>query len=193
MKKLHKLITITGSSGTGKTTIAREIATKENTIVSFTSRKKRAGEVEGLDYYYRTKEEMFKMKENGEFIEFIEFNGNCYGYTYNELFDKLSKHDCVCVITYDGLEALYTVPELKDVIEPYFLFASKEKIENNLLNRGGIEEVNNRIKLYEMETINNFFFCLNLEQAKIINTTFLNKEGLIQKIKDYTGLEKQEG
>lgn len=190
MTKLHKLITITGSSGTGKTTIARALATKENTIVSYTSREKRDGEVEDLDYYYRSKEEMLKMNEEGKFIEFIEFNNNFYGYTYDEIFNKLSKNDCICVITYDGLEELYKIDKLKHIIKPFFLFASEEKITQNLLKRGGKKEVESRIKLYKQETINNFLFSLNIENAKIINTTFLNEKELISRLKNETNFKK---
>lgn len=183
---MNKIFTITGSSGTGKTTIAREIADKDTTIVSYTTREKREGEVEGLDYYYVTKEEILKLKDEGKLVEFINFNDNYYGYSYEEFNNKLKNGNCVCVITYDGLEAILKVDELKDKIVPIFLFAEKEKIIDNLLKRGGVSEVNKRLSLYETENENNLNLYNKLkDEMKVycINTTYKDKEQLINCVK----------
>ncbi|MBI4534893.1 MAG: guanylate kinase [Ignavibacteriae bacterium] len=77
-----KLIVISAPSGSGKTTIAKEIMKRNPTLVfsvSATTRAKRDGEVEGRDYFYLTEDEFLKKIDEGEFIEWEKLYGNYYG------------------------------------------------------------------------------------------------------------------
>ena len=78
-----KLISITGPSCAGKTTLARELLKTGDfcEIVSYTSRQPRAGEVEGKDYYFRTREEILKL----DLAEHAEFKGNIYATSKEEI------------------------------------------------------------------------------------------------------------
>jgi len=83
-----KLIVISAPSGSGKTTIAREII-RLNPFVRFsisaTTRPKRQGELEGKDYYFLTKEEFRRRVDAGEFVEWEELYENYYGTPKSEL------------------------------------------------------------------------------------------------------------
>ncbi len=81
-KKQGKLIVFSAPSGTGKSTIARQVLERIPTLrfsVSATTRQKRAGEIEGVNYYFLSKEEFEERIQAGGFIEHEFFFGNHYG------------------------------------------------------------------------------------------------------------------
>jgi guanylate kinase len=76
------LIVVSGPSGSGKTTIARTILGDMPSMrfsVSATTRPIRAGEREGVDYYYLTRDEFHRRVAGGGFVEWEEVYGNLYG------------------------------------------------------------------------------------------------------------------
>ncbi|MDR1473974.1 MAG: guanylate kinase [Lactobacillales bacterium] len=83
MNERGLLIVFSGPSGVGKGTVRREIFnTPDHDFeysISMTTRKKRAGEVDGVDYFFRTREEFEKIIQNGQMLEYAEYVGNYYG------------------------------------------------------------------------------------------------------------------
>lgn len=76
------LFVVSGPSGTGKgTLIARLLEEVPDAwlSVSATTRRPRPGEEEGVSYYFLTKEEFLSLAEEGGFLEWAEYSGNCYG------------------------------------------------------------------------------------------------------------------
>ncbi len=77
------LIVLSGPSGVGKGTVRKAIFERDDNefeySVSMTTRPMRKGEVDGVDYYFRTKEEFEAMIEAGEMLEYAEYVGNYYG------------------------------------------------------------------------------------------------------------------
>ena len=89
------LIVFSGPSGVGKGTVRQEIfSTPDHQFeysVSMTTRPKRPGEVDGVDYFFRTREEFEDLIKKGQMLEYAEYVGNYYGtpLTYvNETLDK---------------------------------------------------------------------------------------------------------
>ena len=89
------LIVFSGPSGVGKGTVRQEIFStpdhKFEYSVSMTTRQKRPGEVDSVDYFFRTREEFEELIKNGQMLEYAEYVGNYYGtpLTYvNETLDK---------------------------------------------------------------------------------------------------------
>jgi guanylate kinase len=83
-----RLIVLSAPSGAGKTTIAREIVKRIPSLrfsVSATTRPKRNGETEGVDYYFLPREEFQRRVGAGEFVEWEELFGNLYGTLRSEL------------------------------------------------------------------------------------------------------------
>ena len=77
------LIVLSGPSGVGKGTVRQAIFENDGTnfdySISMTTRKKRVGETDGVDYFFRTKEEFETLIENGGLLEYAEYVGNYYG------------------------------------------------------------------------------------------------------------------
>ncbi len=81
-KQRGTLLVVSGPSGVGKGTVLEELFKLSSDYaysVSVTTRAPRQGEVEGVNYFFRTKEEFEKMIENGELLEYASYNGNYYG------------------------------------------------------------------------------------------------------------------
>jgi len=76
------LIVVSGPAGVGKGTICRALFERTKGLdysVSVTTRKPRPGEIEGVQYYFRSVEEFQRMIESNELLEWAEFCGNFYG------------------------------------------------------------------------------------------------------------------
>lgn len=77
------LIVLSGPSGVGKGTVRKAIFESDDNdfqySISMTTRKPREGEVDGVDYYFRSREEFEKLIETGEMLEYAEYVGNYYG------------------------------------------------------------------------------------------------------------------
>lgn len=77
------LIVLSGPSGVGKGTVRKAIFQDPDVdfvySISATSRKKRRGEVDGVDYFFKTREEFEEMIKNDELLEYTQYVGNYYG------------------------------------------------------------------------------------------------------------------
>jgi len=76
------LIVLSGPSGVGKGTVRASIFESDNNLeysISMTTRAPRASEVDGVDYFFTTKEEFTQKISDGGFLEWAEFVGNYYG------------------------------------------------------------------------------------------------------------------
>ncbi|GGG21306.1 guanylate kinase [Lysinibacillus alkalisoli] len=82
-KQRGLLIVLSGPSGVGKGTVRKELFTQPNTnyeySISMTTRAPREGEVDGIDYFFKTKEEFEGLIHAGGLLEHAEFVGNYYG------------------------------------------------------------------------------------------------------------------
>jgi guanylate kinase len=81
-QKRGKLFVIAASSGTGKTTLARELLKEDKNLVqsiSYTTRAPRSSERNGEDYYFVSKKEFLEMKRKKAFLEWANVFGRFYG------------------------------------------------------------------------------------------------------------------
>lgn len=77
------LVVVSGPSGCGKSTLCKMLLShhKDNfgLVISHTSREKRPGEVDGIDYHFLTRDQFQKNIDTGEYLEWAEVHGNFYG------------------------------------------------------------------------------------------------------------------
>lgn len=97
---------ISGPSGSGKGTIVeelRKIAPNIGVAVSATTRAPRPGEVDGVTYHYKTREEFEALLAAGEILEHTEYSGNLYGTLRSEA-EKVTNagRDLILEIEVDG-------------------------------------------------------------------------------------------
>jgi guanylate kinase len=82
------LLVLSSPSGGGKTTIAKNLLQARDDLgysVSATTRPLRAGERDGVDYHFLTREEFLRRVEAGEFLEWATYAGNLYGTLRSEI------------------------------------------------------------------------------------------------------------
>jgi guanylate kinase len=136
--KRGKLIVISAPSGSGKTTIARAIMQKYPGMlfsVSATTRPPRAGEVEGRDYFFLSKEEFQRRVATGDLVEWEEIYGNFYGTLKSEV-DRALRQGTIMLFDVDVKGALSikkTYPD--DSVLIFIKPPSFEALQERLLNR----------------------------------------------------------
>ncbi|SCV41118.1 Guanylate kinase [Bacillus subtilis] len=83
MKERGLLIVLSGPSGVGKGTVRQAIFSQEDKkfeySISVTTRSPREGEVNGVDYFFKTREEFEQMIADNKLLEWAEYVGNYYG------------------------------------------------------------------------------------------------------------------
>lgn len=83
MQEKGLLIVLSGPSGVGKGTVRKELFSQPDTAfeysVSATTRLPREGEVNGIDYFFKSREEFEEMIKQDQLLEYAEFVGNYYG------------------------------------------------------------------------------------------------------------------
>lgn len=132
------ICTISGPSGVGKGTVVaelRKMLPEAVSSVSVTTRNPRPGETEGVEYFFRTKEEFKKLLDEGEIIEYDEYVGNFYGTPAGPLIEKSNNGiDVLLDITIAGSLALDT--KFKETVTIFLLPPSLSELEKRLRGRG---------------------------------------------------------
>lgn len=133
------LIVFSGPSGVGKGTVRQEIFSTPNHqfeySVSMTTRPKRPGEVDGVDYFFRTREEFEDLIKKGQMLEYAEYVGNYYGtpLTYvNETLDK--GIDVFLEIEVQG--ALQVKKKVPDGVFIFLTPPDLDELKDRLVGRG---------------------------------------------------------
>lgn len=93
------VVTITGLSCAGKSTLERYLKGRGFVaVISTTTRSPRAGEVNGQNYYYISLQEFQEKVSAGEMVEWVEYNGQCYGVTKTEFERVFAENRPVVVV-----------------------------------------------------------------------------------------------
>ena len=137
-KEDQVMVILSSPSGAGKTTITKKIQQKYQNFkisVSHTTRKSRPNEVEGVDYFFVTKEEFKKKKEKNEFYEHAKIFDNYYGTSKKSVTNILEKkNDILFDIDWQGTQQLSKFSEL-NLVKIFILPPNKKELENRLLQR----------------------------------------------------------
>ncbi|MBL4930819.1 guanylate kinase [Clostridium paridis] len=136
------LIVISGPSGAGKGTICKELLEKNDNLfisVSATTRNPRAGEVDGVNYYFLDKDSFIQKIEAGDFLEHAEVYGNYYGTPKSKVEEMLlSGKDVILEIDIQG--ALKVKENSQEGIFVFILPPSMEELKKRIIKRGSETE-----------------------------------------------------
>ena len=134
-----KIIIIVAPSGTGKSTLINRLKKdfpKIEESVSYTTRGIRDGEEHGKNYFYISKEEFEKMRDNNEFLEHAVVHSNLYG-TTKEFVNEKIESGAVMLFDLDVQGADFFKDYFKDKAKAIFLEPpSVDELEMRLLKRG---------------------------------------------------------
>ncbi len=137
---MGKLVIFSAPSGSGKTTIVRELLKRFPQFefsISATSRKPRGTEQHGVDYYYLSNEEFRERVERGEFVEWEEvYAGTCYGTLKSEM-ERIWAKGNVIVFDVDVMGGI-SLKRLfgDDACSVFIMPPSIEELERRLRGRG---------------------------------------------------------
>ena len=153
---MGKMIVISGASGVGKGTVLNLMMENRKDLtfsVSATTRSPRPNEVDGVHYYFVTRETFEEMIRNGEFLEYDEHAKNYYGTPRAQAEEKMVNGHVLLDIEPAGAKQVRAaMPEAKLV---FIMPPSMEELERRLRGRGDTPEDQIKIRMeravWEME------------------------------------------
>ena len=127
---------LTGPSGVGKTTVANGLLAVEKNVarvVTYTTREKREGEVDGRDYHFVSREEFERKIAQGEMLEWAGVYGHLYGQTVRDVENILDEgRDVLLVLDPQGVK---TIRQSGREATAIFLDAPDQEILSRLIRR----------------------------------------------------------
>lgn len=161
------MIVLAGASASGKTEVAKMLASKYGIIkvITTTTRDKRVGEVDGKDYFFVSADIFIKMIQENKFVEYTVYNGNYYGSTK----DQIGKNKCI-VVDIEGLKAYIGLKD--DNILTFYLDSEEETRRKRMILRGDKEEkIKDRLlhdrKVFTKENIPQVNFHVDSETTTV--------------------------
>ncbi|HCK43492.1 MAG TPA: guanylate kinase [Ruminococcaceae bacterium] len=155
MNKKGMLVILSAPSGCGKDTVFKALCKRRNDIVesvSATTRAPRDGEVDGVNYYFKTVGEFEKMIANNGLLEYAKYN-NCYYGTPVDGVQSAVDAGKVCFLIIEVQGAQSIMKMCPDAVSIFLLPPSMEVLEHRLRKRetNSPDDIKNRIDIAESE------------------------------------------
>lgn len=149
------LIVLSGPSGAGKGTICSELRKQMPNLVysvSMTTRQPRVGEVEGVNYFFRTVDEFQDLLQKGEFLEYAKVYDNYYGTPKQHVLELLNSGKNV-VLEIDIQGAMQVKEKFSQGVFIYIVPPSLEILSQRIIGRGtdSKEVIDKRLSLAASE------------------------------------------
>ena len=181
MKNFGKCIIFSAPSGSGKTTLVRELLKKSELNLSFstsaTTRNKRQGEINGKDYFFKSKSDFKELIKNNQFLEFEEvYEDVFYGSLKKEVNKLLETSNVIFDIDVIGgikLKKFFQHDALAVFVKP----PSIEELRKRLVSRASdsLESINSRVEKAEKE----------IESESSFDVTIINNDLITAKKESY--------
>ena len=133
-----KLLVLSGPSGVGKGTVLGELMKRRSDMcfsVSATTRQPREGEVDGVNYFFVTKERFEEMIRNNELLEYAQLVSNSYG-TPRAYVEQQLERGMNVILDIEVQGARNIVNMIPDAVSVYMIPPSYEELEKRLRGRG---------------------------------------------------------
>ncbi len=152
------IVILSSPSGAGKTSLVKEISSKNNYFISIshTTRKPRSNEIDGKDYFFVNQNKFKELISKGKFLEYAKVFNNYYGSSEDVIFEKLDKgKNVIFDIDWQGTEQIKEKKLKYKIITIFILPPSRKELFNRLLNRDKNDEKNaaERMKQFDKDVI----------------------------------------
>jgi guanylate kinase len=132
------MLVLSSPSGAGKTTLTRNLLEREEKValsISVTTRPRRASEIEGTHYFFKTKREFEQMRDSGDLLEWAEVHSNYYGTPRDPVEKALAEgRDVLFDIDWQGTRQLLEKMR-DDVVTVFVLPPSADELKARLERR----------------------------------------------------------
>jgi guanylate kinase len=163
-----KLFVISGCSGVGKGTVINKFMERNKDFilsVSCTTRNPRPGEVDGVNYFFLTKEEFEKNIKEDKFLEHAQFAGNYYGTKKKYIKQKFEEgYNIILEIETNG--ALQVKEKMPEAVLIFIAPPSLEELEHRLRGRHTEDEETIQKRLAQVK--------IELERSQKYDYTVIN-------------------
>ncbi len=201
-KKNGELIIISGTTCAGKGTVVKKLVEKNPNLkvsISYTSREKRDGEIEGKDYYFVSSEEFERKIQDGDFLEYAKVQyGKYYGTPKKEVHDLLEQgFDVILEIDVQGAQQIKEM--FPQTILIFIMAPSMSEVKRRIKARGKEtkEQILERFKVAynELNEIPKYNYVVvndNLEEAvSKVEAILLSEKCRVDRIEEIA-VENQE-
>ena len=176
------MIILCGASASGKTVTALELQKKYglSKAITTTTREKRVGETDGVEYFFISKEEFQKRLSENKFVESSLYNGNYYGCGIDQVAD-----DKVVVLDPNGLHSFKKLKN-KNIVT-FLLIADESTRKERMVLRGDKEEnikqrIKNDVVDFSLDKIGEVDFVIKTNDKTIEETADLIYQNYKKKI-----------
>lgn len=179
------LVVISGPSGVGKGTIAKKLVERNENIelsISCTTRKKRAGEIDGVHYFFISQNEFENKIENGGLLEYSKHFDNYYGTPKDFALNKLKTNDVILEIDVNG--GLNVKKEFDETVLIMILPPSMSELKKRLTKRNTETEAQIETRMQRIE--------YELEKQKYYDYAVVNNDLIetVKAVEDIINIEK---
>ena len=160
-----KLVIISGPSGSGKTSICNILTNnpKVSQSVSYTTRKPRDGERDGVEYFFIEKSEFEKLIKENKFIEYAEYCGYLYGTSVSTINEAIDKED-ILILAIDVKGALQVMDKMPEAISIFIEAPDDEtlklRLKKRLTDDDAVIEERFTVAREEMEYSKHYDYCV---------------------------------
>ena len=136
-EKKAKLFVFAAPSGAGKTTLVHAVVTKRPELrfsISYTTRKPRKNEADGVDYLFVTEDEFMRLRDQGEMLEYAKVFDNYYATSRSQVEKHLAENRHV-ILEIDWQGAQQVRQSMPECVTIFILPPSVEELERRLRDR----------------------------------------------------------
>ncbi len=152
------IVILSSPSGAGKTSLVKEISSKNNFSISIshTTRTPRSNEIDGVDYFFIKKEKFKELISKKKFLEYAKVFNNYYGSSKDIIIKKIKNgQNIIFDIDWQGTEQIKQKKLNYKIITIFILPPSRVELFNRLLNRDLNDEKNaiKRMKQFDKDVL----------------------------------------